>query len=605
MQSQGKYSCIGITPYTLGSNLVFVHSKVTGAGKVVPAWVAETLLYCSKFQTLEGHAEACCRDLDLRLHQSQSIQARLLELANDGLLVRYDDLLRSCDHASQHSPSPIRAVGLITRDRLGAVGRGLASLIRNNESLGRTSRFVIIDDSSEATTRETCRQLLRSLQGRFSVAIAYAGLEEKRNFALAVAELGIPKDVIHFALFGDGSSKVTTGANRNALLLSTIGDTLLSVDDDIVGKVAKAPDSTDELVCTSGVDPTRLWFFPTHDSMLQELEPVDADLLAIHEGVLGNSLAGCISRYSRAEGVRLSQIDLGFIRDIKLGRGRILATHTGLAGDCAWRSRSRYFNLDKCSHERLISSDAAYLAATNSRQVLLATQQTTITSDPAFCMSFCAGYDNRQLLPPFMPVGRNQDKLFGCTLSACFRDSYFAVLPHAVLHLPIEPRAFTPLEAESHINVLLGLNSFLAPTLARFDSNTFSSDSESNLRTLGLHLRAIGTMDMDEFEMYMRAAVLQAETARLAILEERIEKYHDSLESWTIDARSYLSIRYGALERFTNSMATHEPASQAHQTLAQTQRLVREFGDLLHWWPDLVEAARDLRDQGYALAKAI
>jgi len=36
-----------------------------------------------------------------------------------------------------------------------------------------------------------------------------------------------------------------------------------------------------------------------------------------------------------------------------------------------------------------------------------------------------------------------------------------------------------------------------------------------------------------------------------------------------------------------------------------SQRLVLNFGQLLYWWPEIVEAARDLRAQGQRLAAPI
>ena len=44
--------------------------------------------------------------------------------------------------------------------------------------------------------------------------------------------------------------------------------------------------------------------------------------------------------------------------------------------------------------------------------------------------------------PPFVPVQRGQDVIFGATLWHCFEDRCFGHVPWALLHAPLEPRRF-------------------------------------------------------------------------------------------------------------------------------------------------------------------
>src|SRR5205085_4084755 len=64
----------------------------------------------------------------------------------------------------------------------------------------------------------------------------------------------------------------------------------------------------------------------------------------------------------------------------------------------------------------------------------------TVTDQPDSMMGTFFGLDNRQLVPPFLPSGRGQDHILGVTLRSCFNRSYFAYLPYALLHLPVETR---------------------------------------------------------------------------------------------------------------------------------------------------------------------
>jgi hypothetical protein len=57
-------------------------------------------------------------------------------------------------------------------------------------------------------------------------------------------------------------------------------------------------------------------------------------------------------------------------------------------------------------------------------------------------MSYCMGLDNRSLLPPFLPVGRNEDGVFGVTLGLTDENALFAHLPYGVIHDSQRPSSY-------------------------------------------------------------------------------------------------------------------------------------------------------------------
>ena len=56
-------------------------------------------------------------------------------------------------------------------------------------------------------------------------------------------------------------------------------------------------------------------------------------------------------------------------------------------------------------------------------------------------MAMHCGLDNRLALPPFLPVLRNGDGLFGQMLKSCRPSGLTAYLPLAIAHLPDEERS--------------------------------------------------------------------------------------------------------------------------------------------------------------------
>ena len=107
---------------------------------------------------------------------------------------------------------------------------------------------IIVADDSPAAGSEDVRSALQPFDNRRAQPLRYGGRRERSRFADALAqESGVSPDIVRFALFGDSRCPLSTGANRNALLLDTIDSLVLNVDDDTRGDVAMAPGAEDGL----------------------------------------------------------------------------------------------------------------------------------------------------------------------------------------------------------------------------------------------------------------------------------------------------------------------------------------------------------------------
>src|SRR5262249_42013661 len=137
----------------------------------------------------------------------------------------------------------ITVVGYTTCNRVEGLQRCLSSYARNMKRYGRASDMVVVDDSRQLATRNSCRQMLQSLKRQYETDIRYGGLEEKLLFTKQLINSGsVPPDVLKFALFDTEQSRMTTsGANRNALLLDNLGEPVVSIDDDTICCIAPAP----------------------------------------------------------------------------------------------------------------------------------------------------------------------------------------------------------------------------------------------------------------------------------------------------------------------------------------------------------------------------
>jgi hypothetical protein len=218
-------------------------------------------------------------------------------------------------------------------------------------------------------------------------------------------------------------------------------------------------------------------------------------------------------------------------------------------------------------------------------------------------MAINAGIDNRSLLPPFLPVGRNEDGIFAMTLRACAEDALICHIPVAVLHSPLESRGYEP-----------GPSPIAAPRLAEIVSaimSTFSSSPghasvSERLSDLGNLFVDFGSLNIKDFREYVETAWVAMASRYVGHLEYLLNLYQGRPDYWAEDVLSFI-------ERLIDFTVHQSPAAPREllekQTVDQAmdtcRRVVKKYGELLQWWPVMYGAARRLREAGTRLVQPI
>jgi len=505
----------------------------------------------------------------------------------------------------------IASVGIVTCNRVEALQRGLASHIANSQTYGRTNDFVVMDDSPNPTVREANRAVLRSLKSQFGVKIFYGGLEEKVLFAKKLMERGLPPEAVKFALFGERWGLMTHGANSNALLLHTAGDAVLISDDDVIRQLARAPEFQSGVKVLSG-DPTpgdpfypaEVWTYPNRETLKQSSIFTDSDLLALQEQLLGRSVQSYLTQTLHAGEKPAVEIEpqAPLLRELAAGGGRIRVTLPGLLGDCAWGSPTFYLWLTGASFQRLTQSEADYQAALTRREMLRVVDRVTMLDRIDNLISAVYGLDNRTLVPPYPSVGRGGDTVFGMIFSRCFADAYFAHLPWTLLHVPAEARAFWPGEVLRSAGGI-DISQLVMAYVKAFDFKSAGLTGAECLRGLGNYFQTAARAPGPAFEESARFHVEYYLKTHLAQLESRLTGT-SAAPGWVRDVERYL-------ETFQESLAREDCAVPLDlrygHDLDEARELSRQallgFGRVLSWWPELVQAARELRAQGERLGR--
>ena len=571
--------------FPAGDGLSLVYARDTGAAGFYRADVLGLLASCREFRTIEEHVGQRLAGTGSG-PQAAALRRELLRLHADGFLVGADGLRFGTDSESQLPP--ISTIVVPTRDRIPLLRRMITGYAENCARYGRQVGFLVADDSPDRATQADCQVMLRRLARDLDADVRYAGLEQKSALISRLASVGgIPEDVLRFGCLPGRGSGVTVGANRNVLLLQTAGERIFSADDDTVCLTALPPEHSDGIELESGTNPLELWFYSDRDEALAAVRYVQEDVLAWHGRYLGAAPAPA---FAVGGPVSVRRSDPALMRRVQDAAGRIRVTANGVVGDCGWDNPDFCLFQDGVTFARLVSTPGGFRVARTTREMIQAVTRTTITAraDPKFAM--CIGLDNTELLPPFPPAGRAEEVAFGAILTACFSHAYAAHLPLLLQHDPAESKRFS---AAAMFSISLG--SWLQSCISRFDPGMATSPAV-RLGRLGHFLTDLGRLPERTFDEFARLTAWASMSGMIGYLEARLAGPERPPDYWAREARHFIArVRRSALA----------PAEEWYAAVGgreMLQQWLRQFGQLLIWWPAIVQAAHELRAAGDELA---
>jgi hypothetical protein len=499
-------------------------------------------------------------------------------------------------------PTPISAIGIVTAARNGCLERCLEGAIRQQRRYARRERITIVDDAPDQDVRRERRTTLAATARSSEVSIAYAGAEEKRRFIVELGKLGIDPALAAFALLDETGCGFSAGANRNALLLHHAGDLIFQVDDDVVWQVAVPPGASDELCFAHGFNPCHFEYFEDREQAHDAARFIECDVLARHEAMLGLSIAECAASCSGLAAGHGTQLTDNMLH-LALGEtGRVAVTQNGLVGDSAFRSTWPFLLLKGRLRDDLHRSERTYRHATDSG-VIAQTVAAPTVSESTFCMSFALGLDNRRLLPPFFPVQRNGDGIFGALLRRCCDHALFGHVPIELVHERPERRPYgreslwKAHRVETYTIVLQMIGSLhLGPV----------TDPQKRMRMVGRHLCDMTASSRAEFLAYIRERAWLGVQSQVGAFQALFAEYGRQPAYWADDCDRYLAdLVASTMEPAFGIPVDLLDGRSPDDALARTMDLVRRFGELLMLWPDVVDAAELLRSKGVLLAQRL
>ena len=586
------YRSISLNALPAGED-VLLHDPERAAPIVLPSFELDLLAHCTPFAAIESHAAKAAHRMGL---PADGVAQRLYELADMGLLVSRQSVIdraRSIAASDASVPPVLDRVAVITSDRPASLDACLRSY---RERYGSDLELVVFDDSGDAAVRQENRNIAAKAGGR----ILYAGETEKNRLVTELAaRSGVDPAVVRAAVVDIDGKTYHCGANRNAVLLHAAGGAILMVDDDTTARAARPADAGDGIRLSSIYDPWSLRFFPRPGDALDAAEWADVDLIAWHQHFLGRSIPECafspdgsgssFELDAHAEMLDLDHADGALIDAFSRGRGNVAATSSGIAGDSGMGFPLYFLSLRGLARDRMLEN---YELNRATRAVHRGVDVATISSSQIFMGAHFA-VDTRGLVPPFPPVLRSSDGVFGALLRKCAPESYIAFLPCLVEHTPpdIRPSDFD--------RVVRSVASVRANDIIRDLTHSFEPapgvvDPSIRLRAYGQYLIALSAMPPADFDAFIRQQIAAAVGRRIERLAQALNDHESQPEQWARDCEIVAAEGIRALTE-DPLLVADIPGDSPEERSRRFQRVLDRFGRVLDAWPTLMKAATDLR----------
>ena len=586
------YAAAGLERVELHNGGTLLLDRHSDSRLVVAPEVSLALRSCESFRTLAGHADHLAATIPELAGQQQEVVG-VLEMVRDAGLLQSADAVckRLCP---EQIPAPELApsrVFIITCDRPEAVERLLHSM--RTADLARHEQLVLVDDSRDAGNAATNRAAVQRFNRGSPLAMQYFGVEaQSRLLERLLAELPGQEPGIRFLIDRQRwAGEKSYGLARTLCLLLSVGRRALVMDDDVLCQAMLAPHAAEGLLF--GDRGREVEFYASEEEALARTTRAGFDPLAGHARCLGMTLAQAIRELGfdglgpeELQGANTAYLDLWD------GDSPVLVTQSGSLGDPGTPDNDWLYTLDTSSARRLMAAPGMLEAARLNRHYWRGQPR------PSFgklaVISQVTGLDNSRLLPPYFPVYRGEDHLFGAMVEYLHPRAAVLDYPWCVPHFPLDGRPghsdHAPADGRASVR----------PGKIVTDRTNYRSGITAETRLQGLAqfiLELAQTSDQGLLTLY-RAEAAEARAGKAARLEA-------ILRDGLVRPAPWSSWLQGSLANYKQAVAssialTHQPGIPAgmddRAVLDAFRTQAGAYASALFAWPDIRLAAGRILD---------
>lgn len=583
--------------YPIPGGHLLLHNTRNGKRAMVTPEVYASLLSCSQFQTLDQHAAAVVESNPGMQGQQADIRKVLQSMLDSGIMVSAkkvcEDLKQNAESTTSGKNTDAPVVAIITWERPQALERLLESVLTNCDTK-KFHRLYVIDDSRKAENISQNQALVKKYAPKLETPLQYFGQAEQQSLlAGLVKQLPRHEEAIHF--LADQSrwqDHWTAGLTRNLALLVSCGRRLVMVDDDAICDLYEPPQPRSN-ISFSDV-PREAEFFSSEQEWAQQHQSINPDPINRHMQCLGLSFSEALGALGQEhlKVAGLEQATALQVSELKAD-SPVLMTECGSLG-CPGTGRNTWLpDMDTGSLKRMLASAKKTTNALTTRKVWSGRNQPHFT--PRSNMSQITGFDNREMLPPYLPILRGQDRLFGNMLNFIFPTAVTLDYPWAVPHLPIPERAWNDRDLDFTPPASFPL--FFYEKVVEFKSSCHAASSRDRLSALAGWLNDLASASDDALAAMYRDTRLHNGSQQLQHLSALLSTAESTPVNWQNYLRNGIRQLNVDLDRVSQQDFPIKglPAHmEGDDLIAFWKGVWLGFASALDAWPEIRAAAAQL-----------
>lgn len=450
------YAFMDCERVSLQSGGVLLIHKLSDAQLIVAPEVSVALASCAIFQTLAKHVEVLTTTIPQLAGQTADV-TKVLEMVRDaGLLTTAEEVCKRIypEDVAAAIDLPRTRVFIITCDRPAAVQRLVQSMLFAG-NLSRHEELFLIDDSRNPDNAESNRQLVEQFNLTSPRDMRYMGASQQEQLLNAlIDELPQSEAGIRFLIDRNRwADKQSYGLARTLCLLLSVDSRAIVMDDDVICASVASPYKSEGIAF--GDTAREMEFYASEQDILGRTEKTEVDPLNGHAQCLGLSMAQAMNKLgtNKLDAKDLQGANAAFLSQWSAD-SEVIITQSGTMGDPGTPATDWIYTIDATSAQRLLASQDGLEGALTNRHYWMGQPRPIFTKMAV--ISQVTGLDNSKLLPPYFPVFRGEDYLFGAMVEYLHPQSTVLEYDWCVPHFPIEPRTGSvdskPLTGKGGIN---------------------------------------------------------------------------------------------------------------------------------------------------------
>ncbi len=579
-----------------GGNLLLRNTR-TGKRAMVMPDVYAALLTCLQFCTLDQHVARMIENNPGMQGQEANMRAVLQSMLDSGIMLSArktcDRLKRPDEPAArgEHTDKPV--VVIITWERPAALERLFKSM-HSNCHTDKFHQLYVVDDSRKPENIIKNRELTARFALDTKRSIQYFG-QAQQQALLENLSRQLPEHEEAIRFLADQSrwkDQWTSGLARNLALLLSCGHRLVMLDDDTICDVFDPGQPRPDI--TFSDSPREADFFRNEREWISQRMRLNRDPVDRHMQCLGLTLSESLNVLGQGnlKAAGFNQASASLTSDLQPD-SPVLMTECGSFGCPGTNTNTWLPDMAPVSIDRMLASPQKTTNALNTRMVWTGRSQPHFSPQPN--MSQITGLDNRQVLPPYFPVFRGEDRLFGYLLNFIFPSAVTLDYPWAIPHLPIPQRQWHDKDRDFTPGASFPL--FLSGQIMEHKNSCQAEEPAKRMRSLAAFFSDLAAAPGDVLAAIHRDAVLRDLSEQLRNLDRLLASAGSAPAEW----QEYLKQGIEQLNKgFEQASLEDYPVEgqprsmEGDELIAFWKKSWGGFGAALKAWPEIREAAAEI-----------